>query len=76
MFAIFGGFYYWFEKMWGVRYNEALGRDHFWITFVGVNIIFFPQHFSACRACRAARWTIPPASTFGTTSRRSATSSP
>jgi cytochrome c oxidase subunit 1 len=45
VFAIFGGFYYWFEKMWGVRYNEALGTIHFWITFVGVNIIFFPQHF-------------------------------
>ena len=45
VFAIFGGFYYWFEKMWGVRYNEALGATHFWITFVGVNIVFFPQHF-------------------------------
>ena len=45
VFAIFGGFYYWFEKMWGVRYNEFLGSLHFWITFVGVNIIFFPQHF-------------------------------
>jgi cytochrome c oxidase subunit 1 len=45
VFAIFAGFYYWFEKMWGVRYNEFLGATHFWITFVGVNIIFFPQHF-------------------------------
>jgi cytochrome c oxidase subunit 1 len=45
VFAIFGGFYYWFEKMWGVRYNEFLGSLHFWITFIGVNIIFFPQHF-------------------------------
>src|SRR5580658_10363900 len=45
VFSIFAGFYYWFEKMWGVRYNEALGAIHFWITFVGVNIIFFPQHF-------------------------------
>ncbi|MGI0067350.1 MAG: cytochrome c oxidase subunit I, partial [Thermoplasmata archaeon] len=45
VFSIFAGFYYWFEKMWGVRYNEFLGSLHFWITFVGVNIIFFPQHF-------------------------------
>jgi cytochrome c oxidase subunit 1 len=45
VFAIFAGFYYWFEKMWGVRYNEMLATIHFWITFVGVNIIFFPQHF-------------------------------
>src|SRR3989344_2648977 len=45
VFAIFAGFYYWFEKMWGVKYNEFLGAVHFWITFVGVNLIFFPQHF-------------------------------
>ena len=45
VFAIFAGFYYWFEKMWGVKYREWLGAVHFWITFVGVNLIFFPQHF-------------------------------
>jgi cytochrome c oxidase subunit 1 len=45
VFAIFAGFYYWFEKMWGVKYNEVLGVIHFWLMFVGVNIIFFPQHF-------------------------------
>ncbi|RAK64314.1 cytochrome c oxidase subunit I [Phenylobacterium kunshanense] len=45
VFSIFAGFYYWFEKMWGVKYNEILGALHFWITFVGVNLIFFPQHF-------------------------------
>ncbi len=45
VFAIFAGFYYWFEKMWGVKYREWLGALHFWITFIGVNLIFFPQHF-------------------------------
>ena len=45
VFAIFAGFYYWFEKMWGVKYNEILGAAHFWLMFVGVNVIFFPQHF-------------------------------
>ena len=45
VFAIFAGFYYWFEKIWGVKYREWLGALHFWITFVGVNLIFFPQHF-------------------------------
>src|ERR1043165_6363510 len=45
VFAIFAGFYYWFEKMWGVKYNEFLGAAHFWIMFVGVNLVFFPQHF-------------------------------
>ena len=45
VFAIFAGYYYWFEKMYGVKYNEALGCVHFWLMFIGVNIIFFPQHF-------------------------------
>ena len=45
VFAIFAGFYYWFEKMWGVKYNEFLGAVHFWLMFVGVNVVFFPQHF-------------------------------
>jgi cytochrome c oxidase subunit 1 len=45
VFAIFAGFYYWFEKMWGVKYNEWLGRLHFGITLIGVNLIFFPMHF-------------------------------
>ena len=45
VFAIFAGFYYWFGKMTGYQYSEFLGKLHFWITFIGVNIIFFPQHF-------------------------------
>jgi cytochrome c oxidase subunit 1 len=45
VFAIFGGFYYWSGKMWGYMYAEWLGQLHFWVTFVGVNLVFFPQHF-------------------------------
>jgi cytochrome c oxidase subunit 1 len=45
VFSIFAGFYYWFPKMCGRMYNEALGKLHFWITFVGVNVTFFPMHF-------------------------------
>jgi cytochrome c oxidase subunit 1 len=45
VFTIFAGFYYWIPKMSGYRYNSFLGTLHFWVTFIGVNLIFFPQHF-------------------------------
>jgi cytochrome c oxidase subunit 1 len=45
VFAIFGGFYYWFPKMSGRMYNELLGKAHFFLMFIGVNVIFFPMHF-------------------------------
>jgi cytochrome c oxidase subunit I len=45
VFTIFAGWYYWFPKMTGYMYNEALGKLHFWLTFIGANIVFFPQHF-------------------------------
>jgi cytochrome c oxidase subunit I len=44
-FTIFGGFYYWIEKITGCAYNEVYGKVHFWITFLGVNLTFFPMHF-------------------------------
>ncbi|HWU62225.1 MAG TPA: cytochrome c oxidase subunit I [Ensifer sp.] len=45
VFAIFAAWYYWFPKMTGYMYNETLGNLHFFIMFVGVNMVFFPQHF-------------------------------
>jgi cytochrome c oxidase subunit 1 len=45
VFAIFAGFYYWFPKMSGRMLNEFWGKVHFWVTFVGVNVTFFPMHF-------------------------------
>ena len=45
VFAIFAGWYYWFPKMTGYMYSEALGKLHFWLTFIGANVLFFPQHF-------------------------------
>ncbi len=46
IFAMFGGFYYWIGKMSGRQYNETLAKVQFWVFFVGVNVLFFPQHFS------------------------------
>lgn len=45
LFGIFAGFYYWMPKMSGKMYPENLGKIHFWLTFVGVNLTFFPMHF-------------------------------
>ena len=45
MFSIFAGFYYWIGKMSGRQYNERWGKIHFWTTFIGVNLTFFPMHF-------------------------------
>jgi cytochrome c oxidase subunit 1 len=45
VFAIFAGWYYWFEKIWGVKYNSILARLQFVFFFIGANVIFFPQHF-------------------------------
>lgn len=45
VFAIFCGFYYWIGKMSGRQYPEGLGKLHFWLTFIGANIVFFPMHF-------------------------------
>jgi len=45
LFTAFAGFYYWFGKMSGRQYPEWMGKTHFWITFISVNLTFFPQHF-------------------------------
>ena len=45
VFGIFAGFYYWIGKMSGRQYNETFGKIHFWTTFIGVNLTFFPMHF-------------------------------
>ncbi len=46
VFIIFAGFYYWIGKMSGRQYPETLGKIHFWITFIGVNLAFFPMHMA------------------------------
>ncbi len=45
VFSLYAGFYYWIGKMSGRQYNETFGKIHFWTTFIGVNLTFFPMHF-------------------------------
>ena len=45
VFSIFAGFYYWYEKIFGIKFNETLANIQFFFFFVGANLIFFPQHF-------------------------------
>ena len=45
VFSLFAGFYYWFWRITGLSISEELGHIHFWTTFTGVNLTFFPQHF-------------------------------
>jgi cytochrome c oxidase subunit 1 len=44
LFAIMGGLYYWWPKMFGRMLDERLGKAHFWLMFVGFNVTFLPQH--------------------------------
>ena len=45
IFGIFAGIYYWFPKLTGKLLNEKLGKLHFWLMFIGMNVTFFPMHF-------------------------------
>ncbi len=43
--VVFGGIYHWYPKITGKMYNDALGKAHFWFTFVGAYLIYFPMHY-------------------------------
>jgi cytochrome c oxidase subunit 1 len=45
IFAVFGGFYYWFPKIFGRMLDEKLGNWNFWLMFIGFNTFAFPFHF-------------------------------
>jgi cytochrome c oxidase subunit 1 len=45
VFAVFGGFYYWWPKVFGKMLNEKLGKLNFWLMVIGFNLTFFPMHF-------------------------------
>ncbi len=45
VFALSAGLYYWFPKMTGRRLSETLGKWHFWLMLIGMNMVFLPMHF-------------------------------
>ncbi|MDR3418424.1 MAG: cytochrome c oxidase subunit I [Nevskia sp.] len=45
VFGIIAAVYYWIPKWTGVMYNETLGKLHFWLSAIFINVLFFPQHF-------------------------------
>jgi len=45
IYAIMAAVYYWLPKWTGRMYNERLGKIHFWMSTISVNVLFFPQHF-------------------------------
>jgi cytochrome c oxidase subunit 1 len=45
VFAVFGGFYYWWPKVFGKMLNERMGKLNFWLMVIGFNLTFFPMHF-------------------------------
>ncbi len=45
VFGIIGAFYHWIGKMSGRQYPSVISHIQFWTFFIGVNLIFFPQHF-------------------------------
>ncbi|MBX2910704.1 MAG: cbb3-type cytochrome c oxidase subunit I [Cyclobacteriaceae bacterium] len=44
-FGMLAGVYHWFPKMFGRMMDERLGKVHFWLSFVGVYLVFFPMHY-------------------------------
>ena len=45
IFGLMAGAYYWLPKFTGKMYDETLGKWHFWLSTISVNVLFFPQHF-------------------------------
>jgi cytochrome c oxidase subunit 1 len=57
IFPLMGAFYYWFPKVTGRMMNERLGRWHFWLLLIGVNLTFFPMHFLGLMGMPRRIWT-------------------
>ena len=59
VFPILGGFYYWFPKVTGRMYYERWGQASFWVSFLGMNLTFFPMHIVGLLGMPRRQWTYP-----------------
>ncbi|MBI4298804.1 MAG: cbb3-type cytochrome c oxidase subunit I, partial [Chloroflexi bacterium] len=59
IFAVFSGIYYWFPKASGRLLSEGWGKLHFWLTFIGFNVTFFPMHISGLLGMPRRIYTYP-----------------
>jgi len=58
--ALFAGIYFWFPKITGRMLDERLGKLHFWLTFLGFNLTFFPQHLAGLQGMPRRVFTYAP----------------
>jgi cytochrome c oxidase subunit 1 len=59
IFGLAGGAYYWWPKMFGRMLDEKLGKVHFWLMFIGMNLTFFPMHFLGLNGMPRRVYTYP-----------------
>jgi cytochrome c oxidase subunit I+III len=59
VFPLLGGVYYWFPKVTGRMYHERVGRVSFWLSFVGMNLTFFPMHIVGLLGMPRRQYTYP-----------------
>ncbi len=59
VFPLLGGMYFWFPKVTGRMYYERWGQASFWLTFVGMNLTFFPMHILGLEGMPRREYTYP-----------------
>jgi cytochrome c oxidase subunit I+III len=59
VFPLIGGVYYWFPKVTGRLYHERVGQASFWLSFVGMNLTFFPMHIVGLLGMPRRQYTYP-----------------
>ena len=57
MMGLFAGMYFYYPKITGRLMSETLGNVHFWLTFIGMNLTFFPMHFLGLTGMPRRTWT-------------------